>query len=38
VSRAGTTSPSSWVADDDYVTKPFSPQLLRERVQAVLGR
>jgi DNA-binding response OmpR family regulator len=22
---------------DDYVTKPFSPQALRERVQAVLG-
>ena len=23
---------------DDYVTKPFSPQALAERVQAVLGR
>ena len=23
---------------DDYVTKPFSPQMLRERVQAALGR
>jgi DNA-binding response OmpR family regulator len=23
---------------DDYVTKPFSPQALRERVQAALGR
>jgi DNA-binding response OmpR family regulator len=22
---------------DDYVTKPFSPQILRERVQAALG-
>jgi DNA-binding response OmpR family regulator len=22
---------------DDYVTKPFSPQMLRERVQAALG-
>jgi DNA-binding response OmpR family regulator len=23
---------------DGYVTKPFSPQMLRERVQAALGR
>jgi DNA-binding response OmpR family regulator len=23
---------------DNYVTKPFSPQMLRERVQAALGR
>jgi DNA-binding response OmpR family regulator len=23
---------------DDYVTKPFSPQVLGERVQAALGR
>jgi DNA-binding response OmpR family regulator len=23
---------------DDYVTKPFSPQALAERVQGVLGR
>jgi DNA-binding response OmpR family regulator len=23
---------------DDYVTKPFSPQALAERVQALLGR
>jgi DNA-binding response OmpR family regulator len=23
---------------DDYLTKPFSPQELRSRVQAILGR